>query len=106
MIRDHLVVGIRNNSLPKQLQMDADLTLEKAKKAIQQKQAVHGQQSVLNNDTTASTIDAVKSGSSQGQSQPTVKQFRSPQHHIQSQQSTKHYMRCGKSMHSRDKFPA
>ena len=32
MIRDRLVVGIRNNSLSEQLQMDAELTLEKAKK--------------------------------------------------------------------------
>ena len=64
MIRDRLVVGIRNNSLSEQLQMDADLMLEKAKKAIRQKEAVHGQQSVLNNDTTASPIDTVKSGSS------------------------------------------
>ena len=34
MIRDRLVVGIRNNSLSEQLQMDAELTLEKAKKAV------------------------------------------------------------------------
>ena len=105
-IRDRLVVGIKNNSLSEQLQMDADLTLEKAKKAIRQKEAVHGQQSVLNNDTTASPIDAVKSGSSQGRSQPTAKQFRSPRRHSQPQQSTKHCTRCGKSPHSRDKCPA
>ena len=56
MIRDRLVVGIRNNLLLEQLQMDADLMLEKAKKLIRQKEAVHGQQSVLNNDTTASPL--------------------------------------------------
>ena len=42
MIRDCLIVGIRNNVLSEQLQMDADLMLEKAKKAIRQKKAVHG----------------------------------------------------------------
>lgn len=106
MIRDRLVVGIRNNSLSEQLQMDADLMLEKAKKAIRQKEAVHGQQSVLNNDTTVSPIDAIKSGSSLGQSQPTAKQFKPPRRHRQPQQNTKHCTRCGKSLHSRDKCPA
>ena len=31
MIRDHIVVGIRSESQSEQLQMDADLTLDKAK---------------------------------------------------------------------------
>jgi len=34
LIRDRLVVGIRDQSLSQQLQMDPDLTLEKAKKHI------------------------------------------------------------------------
>jgi len=36
MIHDRLVVGIWDTSLPEQIQLDADLTLEKAKKAIHQ----------------------------------------------------------------------
>ena len=99
-------MGVRSNLLLKQLQMDADLTLENVKKAIQQKESVHEQHSVLNDDTTASPMDAVKSGSSQGQSQPTAKQIRSPQCHSQPHQSKKHCTRCGKSPHSRDKCSA
>ena len=36
MIRDHLVVGIRDKCLSEKLQMDAALTLEKAKTTIKQ----------------------------------------------------------------------
>lgn len=41
MLCDRLVVGIRDASLSEQLQMDTDLTLEKAKKLVRQKEAVH-----------------------------------------------------------------
>ena len=39
MIRDRLVVGIRDTSLSERLQMDPDLTLENAKKTVWQKKA-------------------------------------------------------------------
>ena len=46
MLRDRLVVGIRNAKVSETLQMQADLTLEEAKKTIWQKEAVreHTQQ--------------------------------------------------------------
>lgn len=47
MIRDRLVVGIRDAQLSQQLQIDADLTLEKAKKKIRLREAVAEQQQVL-----------------------------------------------------------
>ena len=40
MIRDRLVVGIRDTALSEKLQLDAELTLEKAKKSIRQREAV------------------------------------------------------------------
>ncbi len=40
MIRDRLVVGIRDNALSKRLQLDAALTLDKAKKTVRQQEAV------------------------------------------------------------------
>ena len=46
MIRDRLVVGIRDSSLSESLQLDPDLTLEKAKK-VRQREAVHQQTGVL-----------------------------------------------------------
>ena len=53
-IRDRLVVGIRDTSLSERLQMDPDLTLEKAKKTVRQKEAVkeQQQQQLLKGDTT------------------------------------------------------
>ena len=40
--------------------MDPELTLEKAKIAIRQKEAVHGQQAVLHSEPTSSPIDIVE----------------------------------------------
>ena len=50
MIRDRLVVGIRDSTLSERLQMDADLTLDSAKKIIRPREAVHEQQALLKND--------------------------------------------------------
>ena len=47
MIRDRLVVGIRDKALSERLQLHLDLTLEKAKTMLRQKEAVHTQQQVL-----------------------------------------------------------
>ena len=38
MIRDRLAIGIRDSALSEQLQLDAELTLKKAKKAIRQRE--------------------------------------------------------------------
>ena len=43
MIRDRLVVGIRDSALSERLQLDGNLTLDKAKTAIRQKETVHEQ---------------------------------------------------------------
>ena len=47
LIRDRLVVGIWDTRLSEQLQLNADLTLEKAKTVVRQKEAVHEHQQVL-----------------------------------------------------------
>ena len=43
LIYDRIVVGIRDFSLSTKLQMDSELTLEKAKRLIRQQEAVRGQ---------------------------------------------------------------
>ena len=40
MIRDRIVVGIRDEAMSQKLQLDADLTLESAKKMVRQREAV------------------------------------------------------------------
>ena len=47
MIHDRVVVCIRDKSLSERLQMESDLTLEKAKKLIRQSEAVQQQQGIL-----------------------------------------------------------
>ena len=51
MIRDRLVMGIRDRHLSERLQMDADLTLESTMKVIRQKEAMREQQHVLGSST-------------------------------------------------------
>ena len=58
MIRDRLVVGIRDSSLSERLQMDESLTLEKAKKLVRQREAVKEQQSFLKKEEC--TLEYVK----------------------------------------------
>ena len=55
MIHDRLVVGIRNRHLSERLQLNSELTLEKAKKAIRQHKAVHGQQDALQGGSNPSS---------------------------------------------------
>ena len=56
MIRDRLVVGISDTALSESLQMDASLTLEKAKTKIRQKEAVRKQQDFLQHDLNRSDL--------------------------------------------------
>ena len=62
MIRDRIVVGIRDAALWEKLQMDADLTLEKAITAVRQSEAVKLQQVTLKAQATKSNgiVDAIK----------------------------------------------
>ena len=50
LIRDRIVVGIRDASLSERLQMDLELVLEKAKTVIQQREAVRKQQVTIKGD--------------------------------------------------------
>ena len=47
LIHDRIVVRIRDASLSERLQMDPDLTLEKPKTVVRQREAVHEQQVTL-----------------------------------------------------------
>ena len=47
MLRDRIVVGIRDQRLSEQLQVDSELTLEKAKKMVRQREAVREQKREL-----------------------------------------------------------
>ena len=59
MIRDHLVVGIRDEAMLERLQMESELTLDKVKKLIRQREAVQQQHGILKcSNETLETINA------------------------------------------------
>ena len=51
MIRDRIVVGIKDKKLSAYLQMDADLTVEVAKCKVRQREAVARQQDLVQDKT-------------------------------------------------------
>ena len=104
MIRDRLVVGIRDCSLSERLQMDPDLTLEKAKQIVRQREAVQKQQTILNHgerlaETTVSYINTNRRSSSHRDKASAAQ--RRPQ-----QQRSQKCTRCGKGPHPRGACPA
>lgn len=58
LIRDRIVVGIRDKSLSEKLQLEANLTLDKAVNVARQKETVRKQQSILRGDGKE-CVDAV-----------------------------------------------
>ena len=60
MIRDRIVVGIKDANLSVKMQLDPDLTLKKATDMARQLESVRKQQSLLRNDLCDTTVDAVK----------------------------------------------
>ena len=62
MIRDRLVVGIQDGSLSERLQMEPDLMLEKAKKMIRQREAVHEQQELIKGSQVPQSLEEIRSG--------------------------------------------
>ena len=110
MIRDRLVVGISDAALSQQLQLDAELTLEKAKTKVRQREAVGEQQKVLNPNTSSTGLEEVHSrkrftpnnrgqhrhahgrGDSNGQARDMP--------------PSKPCTQCGRSPHPREQYPA
>ena len=107
MIRDRLVVGIRDCALSEKLQLDPRLTLETAKTAIRQKEAVREQQHTLKGAEKAASpfgnVDAI------GSKRPKARV--NPRHRSEGQtprkpQATEKCGRCGRERHPREKCPA
>ena len=103
MIRDRLVVGIRDVRLSQKIQLDSKLTLETAKKTIRQSEAVHEQQHELHGEAKPSTnLDALHPQRSQ-----------KPRHRIDhgggrrpNRPETAQCGRCGRGQHPREMCPA
>ena len=106
-------VGIRDSSLSERLQLDPNLTLEKAKKSIRQREAVHEQQGILSG-TEPPSLDAVRSSKERGLGRPRDRRDRREQRTrpvtarggARQRSSPKQCTRCGKEPHARDRCPA
>lgn len=102
MIRDRIVVGLRDASVAQKLQMDPELTLDKAVTLARQSKAVKTQQSVVRPPTIddSVTIEEIKNSRRTNCKKP----------HKSSgmqRQDSPSCTRCGKSPpHTRDKCPA
>jgi len=61
LIRDRIVVGIRDCSLSAKLQMDSELTLEKAKRVVRRQEAIRGQKAILSKSEGEIPVQAFSS---------------------------------------------
>ena len=109
MIRDRLVIGIRDGQLSERLQMESDLTLQKAEKLVRQRAAVSQQQHALKGPVENKPhLEAIKQQKRVAQypqrrlpplqRKPTFGQPRTP--------PTPKCRRCGKNSHPRHQCPA
>ena len=111
-------VGIRDTALSEKLQLDPELTLEKAKKNIRQQEAVKEQQTILGGSNGAN-IDAIHHG--RGRGGPRDRRAGKQQHGSNrsppkrggsidkqrlSSMSAKKCSRCGKESRMHNKCPA
>ncbi|UYV71423.1 K02A2.6-like, partial [Cordylochernes scorpioides] len=60
LIRDRIVVGVRDQALSERMQLDSELTLEKAVKMVRQQEAVRQQQVDLQRPSTSQKVNQVK----------------------------------------------
>ena len=109
MIRDRLVVGIRDSSLSECLQTDAALTPEKAKTVIHQREAVQEQQLILSHGDQWSAINYMKGKpfwrhGTAPHRPPVSRPFQ--QASTASQRHSSKCKQCGRGPHPRQQCPA
>ena len=116
MIRDRIVVGLRDAALSEKLQLDAELTLDKAVASARQRESVRKQQAVVRAEDESQSVDTVHAkympkASAKHTPKPKagVERPKRPpyQKHVSPTQSTKTCTRCGRSPpHGRQQCPA
>ena len=103
MLRDRIVVGIQDQALSQRMQMDPELTLEKAKTFTRQKEAIREQQLMLESTTkTTTSVDQVQRLHQKGK-RTQSHSFKPPPARPP---SSKLCMRCRRGPHPRHQCPA
>uniref|UniRef100_A0A3P8TBN5 ribonuclease H n=1 Tax=Amphiprion percula TaxID=161767 RepID=A0A3P8TBN5_AMPPE len=107
LIRDRIVVGIKDKRLSEQLQMDSELTLPKAIQKVRQSETVKKQQTILHSSSAEDktlNMDSVRTNMKKGKTQ-TWQQSKKGQKPVK--QFEKECGRCGrKNKHSWKECPA
>ena len=113
LIRDRLVAGIRDKALSERLQLEADLTLEKAVNLVRQKEVVRKQQSLITSPVTGPNIDVLKDAKHARQRPDQQKSWRgekqaraTPREQISSKPDARKCERCLGPLHKRIHCPA
>ena len=97
LIRDLIVVGIRDDKLSEKMQLDPELTLEKAKSLARQSEAVKKQQPLIRGQIEPeANLDVVKSRYKNKQQSTFQRKTAPRQQQAQKQHSSK-CNRCGRS---------
>ena len=104
MIRDPIVVGNCDQALSQRMQLDPDLTLEKAKTLSRQREAVREHQEILGNSTSAGSSTKVTSIDQVCKS--SHKSKKPPKSLAARQQPSQSCSRCGRGPHPRHQCPA
>ena len=103
LIRERIVVGIRDKALSERMQVDTHLTLDKAKREARQREAVQEQQGLLESDR-GKTVDAVRQ-TNRSSWKPTSKANKTLPGGNSKPKSNR-CQRCGKGPHSKQSCPA
>ena len=101
LICDCLVVGIRDCALSERLHLEADLTLDKAKKLIRQREVVRVQQDFLHKSQVKddTSLDAVRQKTNVRRKLPAIP-------HTSAKPPPSNCHRCGSGVHPRHLCPA
>ena len=103
LIRDRIVVGLRDSTLSEKLQLNPNLTLEAAITAARQREQVKKQQRVIRAEETPSNIDAVVTKKPQT---TRTKSTRGSAHKQLQKSNPQVCGRCGKSHMGKQQCPA
>ena len=102
MVRDRIVVGLKDKSLSEKLQLEAELTLENAINQARQREPVRQQQGIIRQEgLNASNVDKIKSF------QPKLEyKHTKPTQKTNFKSQSQNCGRCGGSLHKRNECPA
>ena len=106
MFHDRLVVGIHDSALSQRLQLDAGLTLEKAKTMVRQREAVGEQQKLLKGLGTTETHSLDELQHRDGRKQRKGTRLERNNTFSKTPTQSKQCQHCGRAQHPRDKCPA